>query len=261
MSRPTATEDDLHSSAEASAYERYELLEPAAIQALLRRLIEQRCTVAVAPVAGTPDTHSHSAVVSALLAIEAGNLWVDVPRQASLTELLLRQAELAFDSYLDRVHVRFRAGPAQLDRQDGLPALRVPLPTRILHLQRRELMRREPPPGELRCRLPSPAPAKDPRNPHINATIRDIGGGGVAVLVPESTMRLEVGQVLRRCQLDMPDTGTLDVDLEICHVREVTQRGAPVQQAGCRFVDLSENAQSRLFRYLMQLDRGRMARR
>ncbi|QSX77845.1 flagellar brake protein [Agrilutibacter solisilvae] len=250
---------DMPHIAEESAYERYELREPAAILGLLRRMIEQRCTVSVTVAPDTAGAAESQGVVSALLAVDARHLWVDVPRQRHLLDDLLRHSQLSFDSYLDRVHVRFRAGPAHLDTQGGHPALRVPVPGRILHLQRRELMRREPPPGELRCRIPARAPTEG--RDHVSATIRDIGGGGLAVLVPESAMRLEVGEILRGCRLEVPDGGALEVDLEICHLREVTQRAASVQQAGCRFVDLSESAQSKLFRYLMQLDRERMARR
>jgi len=254
---------DQHATAEMppnvdeSVFERYELHEAPAIQGLLRRMIDQRCTVSVTPVA-EPGTPPLASVVSALLAVDANHLWVDVPRQESLLHGLLRHENLCFDGYLDRVHVRFQCGPSKLDTQGGGPALRVPVPDRILHLQRRELLRREPPPGELRCVLPAHA---ESANKAVNATIRDIGGGGVAILVPEREMRLKVGEVLRGCRLEMPDGGPLVIDLEICHVRELQQPTGVVQQAGCRFVNLPPTAQSRLFRYLMQLDRERLARR
>jgi c-di-GMP-binding flagellar brake protein YcgR len=241
---------------EESAFEQYELREAGAIQILLRRMIDQRCTVSVTPVT-EPGTLPLASVVSALLALDTHHLWVDVPRQEALLNGLLRHERLAFDGYLDRVHVRFSSGPSSLDTQDGGPALRVPLPDRVLHLQRRELLRREPPPGDLHCLLPGRPSHSQP----VNATIRDIGGGGVAVLVPESAMRLKVGEILRGCRLEMKDAGPIEVDLEICHIRELRQPTGVVQQAGCRFVDLRSNAQTRLFRYLMQLDRERMARR
>lgn len=246
-------------AADESAFERYELHEPAEVLALLRRLIEHRCTVSVTP-AGEPGSPPLASVVSALLAVDARHLWVDVPRQESLLNGLLRHERLSFDGYLDRVHVRFQCGPSRLDTQDGGPALRVPVPERILHLQRRELLRREPPPGDLRCLLPARTEGEHPGQP-VNATIRDIGGGGLAVLVPESAMRLKVAEVLRRCRLELPDSGPIDVDLEICHIRELRQPAGVVQQAGCRFVNLPATAQSKLFRYLMQLDRERLARR
>jgi c-di-GMP-binding flagellar brake protein YcgR len=250
---------ELPPDADDSAYERYELREPAAVQALLRRMIEHRCTVSVRP-ASEPGAPPLSSVVSALLAVDARHLWVDVPRQESLLSGLLRHDQLSFDGYLDRVHVRFQCGPSSMDSQDGGPALRVPVPDRILHLQRRELLRREPPPGDLRCTLPA-RPHAEPPTQAINATIRDIGGGGVALLVPESAMKMKVGEVLRGCLLEMPGAPAFDVNLEICHVRELRQPAGVTQQAGCRFVNLPATAQSRLFRYLMQLDRERLSRR
>ena len=241
-------------AAEDSTYERYELREPAAVVGLLQRLIERRCMVTVVPAVSEPEAAPRPGVISALLAVNAGQLWVGVPREASVLDGLLHQPRLAFDGYLERVHVRFRTGPARLDSHDGHPALRLPVPDRIVHLQRRELMRREPPPGALRCTLPASADSHTP----VRATIRDIGGGGLAVLVPESALRLQVGEVLRQCRLEIPDAGPLEVDLEICHVREIST--GSVQQAGCRFVDLPATAQSRLLRYLMQLDRESVAR-
>jgi c-di-GMP-binding flagellar brake protein YcgR len=246
-------------NAEDSAFERYELREPAAVQGLLRRLIEHKCTVSVTPVV-EPRRPEPAGVVSALLAVDEVHLWVDVPRQEALLRSLLRHPSLAFDGYLDRVHVRFRCGPAVLDSQEGQPALRVPTPDRVLHLQRRELMRREPPPGELRCMLPA-RPTAVPPTPAIEAAIRDIGGGGLALLVPVSAGRLKIGEVLRGCRIAVPETGVLEVDLETCHVREFQQGVATIQQAGCRFVDMAEAAETKLFRYLMHLDRERMARR
>lgn len=238
---------------EESAYERYFLRDPGGVLALLRRMVEQRCTVTVvAEDAGTAPT----SVVSALLGVDGGQLWVDVPRVDSLLQRLVRCGRLTFDSHLDCVHVRFQSGPASLAQHGGYPALRLPLPDGILHLQRRELMRRDVPAGTLRCTV-SAADAERP----VEATVRDIGGGGLALLMPAASRALQVGDVLKGCRIEGPDIGPLDVDLEVCHLREARQRAGTLQQAGCRFLDLPPPVQSRLFRYLMQLDRERLARR
>lgn len=242
-----------------SAYERYLLRDSRRILALLQQLLEQRCTLTVAAADEAGDASAATRAVSALLGVEPDALWVDVPRAEAVLQRLLRCERLALDGQLDRVHVRFHSGPPSLGRHQGYPALRLPIPESILHLQRRELMRRDPPPGTLRCRLPAWPPENPPRM--IEATIRDIGGGGLAIVVPESSMGLRVGDIMRGCRIDVPESGPVEVDLEVCHLREVAQRAGPVQQAGCRFVDLAPTAQSRLFRYLMQLDRERLARR
>ena len=90
---------DMPHTAEESAYERYELREPAEVLGLLRRMIEHRCTVSVTPVPSEPSAPDHEAegVVSALLAVDAGHLWVDLPRQEQALDHLLQPVRLAFD--------------------------------------------------------------------------------------------------------------------------------------------------------------------
>lgn len=243
----TAMEED-------SPSDRYLLREPDRVRALLQALIDRRCMVAIA-CAG--DRGGSPGVVSALLAIDRRDLWADAPREPDRLRALLECPRLVFEARLDRVDVRFACGPPHRDRHEGGPALRLPLPRQVLHLQRRELMRREPPAGTLRCVVP----AQDAASPTVEAAIRDIGGGGLAVLVPQSALALRVGDVLRHCRIDLPGEEALVVDLEVCHLRQATRPDGPARQAGCRFIALPDAAQARLFRYLMQLDREFLARR
>jgi len=237
-----------------SGSDRYLLRDPQRVRALLQTLIDRRCMVTISC---SGDREAATGVVSALLGLDGDSLWADAPRDAARLRQWLQCPRLAFETRLDSVDVRFGAGPPQAGSRDGQPALRVPLPRQVLHLQRRELMRREPPPGALRCLVPPPAAEAAP----VEATIRDIGGGGLAVLVPEAAIPLQVGDVLHGCRIELPGMEALQVDLQVCHLREVSRRGVATQQAGCRFVDLPDAAQGRLFRYLMQLDREHLARR
>lgn len=239
---------------EPGASDRYLLRDPERVRALLLTLIDRRCMVTIACAGDHPAAPG---VVSALLGLDGGWLWADAPRDAARLRQLLHARRLAFETRLDRVDVRFGAGPPEQAGWEGRPALRVPLPRQVLYLQRRELMRREPPPGVLRCVVPATSPEGAP----VEASIRDIGGGGLAVLVPEAAMPLRVGDVLHGCRIELPGMEALRVDLQVCHLREVPRGGATTQQAGCRFVGLPDAAQARLFRYLMQLDREHLARR
>ena len=154
--------------------------------------------------------------------------------------------------------LRFACGPAVLGQHEGRPALLLPMPDRILHLQRREFVRREPSPGSLVCRLRAPEGAKPP---WIDAAVRDISGGGVALLLTPQQPRPSVGNLLAGCRMDLPQFGEVEVDLRVRHVIDREVRGRPIAQAGCEFVDLAPAAQRKLFRYLMQLDRDVLARR
>ncbi|MFD0737727.1 flagellar brake protein [Lysobacter koreensis] len=234
-------------------YDKCLLHDAAGIRALLQQLIDARCTLIATGEAGAVS------MVTAPLSIEGATLWIDVPQDHAVLQRLLRCPKLAFEGVLDKVTLRFSSGPPALGSHGGRQALHLPVPERLLHMQRRELMRREPVTGPLHCLVYGRDPA-DPRAP-THATIRDIGGGGLALLTPDDDLPLAPGDLLPGCELELPGVDPVVVTLRVCHVRHITQRGREVRQAGCAFVDLPAAAQTRLFRYLMQLDREQLARR
>lgn len=233
-------------------YDKCLLHDAASIRTQLQRLIDKRCMLTVSGDSGAVS------MLTAALAIDADTLWVDVPPGKEVLHRLLQCARLSFEGAIDKVTLRFSSGPPILGTHDGRPALRLPLPERLLHLQRREMMRREPPPGALNCLVPARDPASG-LSP-ITTTIGDIGGGGLALLAIGAGLALAPGDLLPGCVIEIPELGTVEVTLRVCHVREVRQRGKDVRHAGCEFVDLAAASQAKLFRYLMQLDRDHIAR-
>lgn len=227
-------------------FEKYMLHHPADIRGCLKQLIDKRCTVLMHAV-GTENA------VTAALGIDDSGLWLDVPRDADLTEKLLGVDRLRFESSIDRITVRFTTGPAQRGPHEGLPALRVPIPLNVMHLQRREYVRREPP-GQLSCLLPVNDATGATRA--TRATIADIGGGGLAVLTSDDiALQLESGDTLPDIVLDLPEQGSMTVTLRVQHAARIDQRGQRVWRAGCSFVGLTLADQAKLLRYVMQLDR------
>ena len=221
------------------------------IRAQLQQLIDQRCTLVASGDGGA------GSMLTAPLALEGDVLWVDVPRDDATREQLVACPRLTFNGTLNRVTLRFSTGRAVLGSQEDRPALQVPVPEKLLHLQRRELMRREPPPNSLTCVVP----ALHGVGEATSTTIRDIGGGGLAVLAADAGLQLARGDVLDGCVIELPEIGPLEVTLRVCHIQQLQQRGKLVLQAGCEFIDLPPATQSKLFRYLMQLDREQVARR
>lgn len=236
---------------DAGVYDKCLLHDPASIRAHLQQLIDRRCMLVASGEAGA------TSMLTAPLAIQGDILWIDVPPSTAVLQGLLRCTRLSFEGALDRITLRFSSGAPLLGSHDGRPALSICLPESLLHLQRRELMRREPPPGALECLVPGREPAGGP--PTI-ASIRDIGGGGLAVLVTDAALAVEPGDVLPGCVIALPGLGAVQVTLHVRHVRLVRQRGLEVRHAGCEFVDLPAASQAKLFRYLMQLDRKHLTR-
>lgn len=232
-------------------YEKYMLHHPADVRACLRQLIDKHATLLVHAV-GTEQA------VSVGLALVDDTLWIDVPRDPALTERLLRAERLRFESSLDRITVRFATGAARRGVWGELPALEVGLPLKVMHLQRREYVRREPV-GSLGCALPVHAPGGARRT--MRAHIADIGGGGLAVLTADDAgLALSAGDLIPDVQLEIPDQGTLTVTLRVQHAARIEQRGRKVWRAGCSFVDLTVQDQAKLLRYVMHLDRVHAAR-
>jgi c-di-GMP-binding flagellar brake protein YcgR len=232
-------------------YDKFMLHHPGDIRACLRQLVDRRCTLLV-HAAGTEQA------VSLCLGLGGTSLWIDVPRDAALAERLLSAERLRFESAIDRITVRFATGAAQRGVYDELPALEVPIPLKLMHLQRREYVRREPV-GSLVCQIPS-RNAQGHAQP-VRASIADIGGGGLAVLTADDRrLAFEAGDTIEGVVLDIPEQGTMKVTLRVQHAVRIEQRGQRVWRAGCSFVDLAVQDQARLLRYVMHLDRLHAAR-
>jgi flagellar brake protein len=224
----------------------------AEIRRHLQKLVDGRCTI-VAHAEG-----NIASVVTVLLDIGEASLLVDVPRSQEGLDAWLAAPRLLFEGKLDRIAMRFACGPGALERHGGRAALRLPMPTRLLYLQRREFMRREPPAEGLRCHVPAGAQAGE--KAFVEATIRDIGGGGLAVLAPDQAVTFVVGDVLPDCVIELPNFGKVTVNLRVRHVVAQKQHGRDAWQAGCEFVDLPAGMQDTLFRYVMYLERERVTR-
>jgi c-di-GMP-binding flagellar brake protein YcgR len=243
--------NDLHASPDQH-YDKCLLHARAEIHRHLKRLLDRRCTLMV------QAENDESGMLSVLLGVDDSMLWVDLPPSRALLERWLACRRLHFEGSLDRVAVRFACGPARLDTYRGQPALALPLPERLLHMQRREFMRREPC-SALRCRVPTGAEADG--EAMMSATIRDISGGGLSLVVPVDSPRFDVGDRIGGCVIELPRMEPMTVALHIRHIVATIQRGRPARQAGCEFVELTPAIQARLLRYIMQLDRERMRRR
>lgn len=233
-------------------YDKFYIHDAGEIRHHLQRLVGERSALSVRP------DNTASALPTILLKVDAAGLLIDVPASRSVQDAWLAAPLLRFEGSIDRAALRFSTGPALLDAFENGAAFRLPIPERVLYLQRREFMRREPPAGTLFCRLRLD---EGEREREVDATIRDIGGGGLAVVATRSQVRLQVGDVLRDCRIDLPELGEVEVNLQVRHVISRGHLGPDVTQAGCEFVNLTPAAQRKLFRYLLQLDRDLLARR
>ena len=246
------------SSEDISTDGRFGVTEPKAILLLLRRMIEQR-SMLEAPLSG-----GSSGLLSVILDIDDRHeqLVLDASPHAHVERRVLEAEELAFATRVDKVNVRFVTGPFEKIRFEGMPAYRAPIPSELKYIQRREYFRIEVPGNHpAYCQVVSPPDAENPPR-DFRTRIHDISGGGVSLLVPIGAEDLLTpGAHFAACKLMLPEAPPALVTLRVRRSFRVGRRGGPSHVcAGCEFEDLLPNAQTVVQRYLMRLDRERIAR-
>lgn len=225
---------------------------------LLRRMIEQRSMLEAPVPGGGPG------LLSVLLDIDErrGQLVLDASPHAHVERVVLAQPEIAFVTRVDKVNVRFSTGPLVKQTFEGMPAYRAPIPDSLRYMQRREFFRIEVPTSQgATCQIMVPATANQP--PHdIRTRVFDISGGGLSLVVPPGDDGILTGGArFAACKLNLPESSPILVGLRVRRNFRVQRRGQlSITCAGCEYVDLAPNAQTVIQRYLMRLDRERIAR-
>lgn len=247
-------------SEQSAAYDgdKYAIHSRQEIRTLLRRLSEQRCLLTAY------FDEGRRFLLTAILGFsdDGRYLLLDASPDQETNERTLGAERLLCSSQLDRVELRFGTGPAEMIQHEGLPAFRVPMPASMRYLQRREYYRLlVPVTHTLACAIPLPAAERRPAR-MLRSRVIDISLGGIALLVPpEARDEITPGMMFNDCRLDLPDVGSIEATLRVCHVCDNTDgRGLPRTQAGCEFVALASAAQSLVQRYILRVERERIAR-
>ncbi|HBN53877.1 MAG TPA: pilus assembly protein PilZ [Stenotrophomonas sp.] len=252
MSEREPTESAL-SSFDGNLYadEKYMVRNPRQIRLLLQALIDQRATVAV-----HPDGREQS-YPSAVLELDEDDLLLDGSPLPSVNRSVGEASHLLCFAQVDKVMVRFRLEHPQVLAEHGRTAFRVGFPEEVYHLQRRELYRLETPVGDSPwCVIPDPQ-GGDP----LRWRVVDISAGGIAILLPPDLTLLRLQQRLGACELQLPDSAPVPVDLVVCSqlVRKQAN-GVEQQRVGLRFENLPRGADAAIQRYIFRVDRERKAR-
>ncbi|MEO1766468.1 flagellar brake protein [Thiobacter aerophilum] len=236
--------------AEQSEYARFLLRSRGEILQVLRGVAKGRELVTVY------FDHGQRFFLSSLLAVEPGQdaLFLDWGADEELNRRALGASRLVCVTAHERVKVQFTLDGLDQVQWNGRPAFRARLPKLLLKLQRREYYRlvcplREP----LFCHIPL-------KSEPLEAQVVDISVGGVGLgnLAPNTP--LLVGERYPGCSLTLPGEGALLTTLEVRSLQDLALRnGGLVKRAGCRFVDLPAAQQAMIQRYIIRIDRERIA--
>jgi c-di-GMP-binding flagellar brake protein YcgR len=175
-----------------------------------------------------------------------------------LNQRILAAEKIIFVTALDRVKIQFVSNgikSAVFERGD---AFLIPLPGQVLQLQRREYYRMTTPiVNPVKCVLPLEE-GKTAELPLVNISV---GGIGMMLGNPPA-VELEVGVVYPGCRISLPGVGVLEMTLRVQNVLEITlKNGNKVYRAGCQFINLHQTMQSLVQRYIIKLERERIAGR
>jgi len=232
--------------------DRFALGDQAQINTLLRRMIDQRSLIDAALPGNGPS------LLTSILDVDEddGQLVFDASADVGVESLALAQRSLKFSSRIDRVDIRFETGPLRRTSFEGLPAYQAPLPRKVTYLQRREFFRIEIPAAHpVNCQLLSTGDDTGPPR-QIRTRVNDISAGGLSLVIPYGEeAALAPGARFATCQLMLPDNPPVLIGLR---VRRLFRASKPC--AGCEYLSLSTSAQTAIQRFMMRLERERIAR-
>ncbi|MDZ7594520.1 MAG: flagellar brake protein [Thiobacillus sp.] len=195
-------------------------------------------------------------VTSVLMVNEVKNtLILDSARGDALNQELMSGKGAEFVAQLDGVSISFATGPVAWCTYEGMPALRIALPTSLVRLQRREHFRVPMPiANPVKCIVPSTDGDADPITTHLV----DIGCGGVAIAETGGRLGPETGRILPDCKLLLPESDTIITSLEVRNSAQIRLHNGTFQtRLGCQFVDLPHDMAAKLQRFVMDIERAR----
>lgn len=230
--------------------ERYRVRTPAEVAFVLRAMARQHALVSA--YYGGDDAFALTTVLEA--DADRNELILDEVHRDHAPRLLASR-RIRLVGTQDRVEIQCILEGVETVQFRGRPALRSALPQTLLRFQRREYYRVPTPAAEpVICLIPTPRGA-------VKATVLDVSGGGVGLLVPQGSLTLERGTVLSDCRLTLPRIGTLEADLWVAHVEDMAQpTGIPGLRCGCAFADLDRRSCRLVQCYVVQLERVRNAK-
>ena len=197
-------------------------------------------------------------ILTAVLAVDADNdvVYLDYGANETLNRRMMGDM-VTFMASAGSVKLQFEGSKITLTTYEGMPTFRMPVPTKMFLLQRREYHRVDTPiANPLMCTIPTP----DGKS--LKLPLADISVGGISLAIGDSKADeiFEKGTIVPSCKLVVPEAGLLDVTLNIQAFFPITRKdGTKVPHMGCAFVDLRLPMETAIQRYINKLERERNA--
>ncbi len=200
-------------------------------------------------------------IVTSIIAVDSDNdlVYLDYGPNDTMNRRMT-QGEVTFMASPGSVKLQFFVPRVVVTTYDGMPAFRMPVPAKMLLLQRREYHRVDTPVANpLICEIPNPGGGAS-----IKLPLTDISVGGISLTIGNSAVDqlFPKGSIIPGCRVGIPEMGVLEVTLNVQAVFPVTRKdGTKVPHLGCAFVDLRLAMESMIQRYMIKLERQQLNNR
>lgn len=181
---------------------------------------------------------------------------IDQGANIGINRRILDSERIVFVTALDKVKIQFVSTKVSPARFEGREAFSIGFPEELLELQRRDYYRVATPLTKpIKCLIP------DVNGARVDLLVADISAGGVGIMLHHSSsIQLRKGMIFRGCRIDLPGEGTLEATLSIQSSFMVTMKnGHKAMRSGCQFINISSAMQSMIQRYIVRLERERIA--
>jgi c-di-GMP-binding flagellar brake protein YcgR len=227
---------------------------PVGVASVLRAIAEARTRTAVYIDFG--ETLFHTCLLG--VESEPAALYFDKGPDEAPNARLLECDRVVFVTSDQGVPVQFSCPAPRADSYQDFDAFSVPLPARVLRLQRRSYYRLpgEPVHGQVKCEIVVDGEEGETAQVLLTPRVLDLSCGGFGAGL-SGTPALERG-MRPTCRLDLPGVGKIEAMLEVRGATDIVLHdGLEGRRYGLAFVGLPPKGAAAIQRYILEQQRAR----
>lgn len=206
-------------------------------------------------------------IVSIILdVLESGEIIFDLGGDRKVNAKMQNSSFIVFTASIDKVDIKCVIEGVREGKFQGGMAFFAKFPKRVHKLQRREFYRVATPVAKpIFCQLN--IEIKSEKEPNVKmvkqipAQVIDISLGGVCIIEPSvAGVGFKSGEIIDNCSILLPEFGQIQFNLMFCHIFETESRtGVVKRRVGCKFLNISQQDQMTVQKYMTKLERDRKA--
>ncbi len=232
------------------------------------------------------DGNDEDFILTSIVAvmIEQNTVLLDYGANAVANMRAMAASRIVCVTSLDGIRIQMSVESFHPDRFAGRRVFAMTMPDTLLRLQRREYYRIATPRGNpLVCIV---EPSEVQRGVPREMMIDDISCGGIAIVLPDSSVGIETGKRFNNCRIPLPDmaevtgfgnlystgggssgrvplptSAEVTADIVVKGIVEIKfPNGVTHRHAGCEFIDIRERDRALIQRYVSRLEHDRRYR-